>query len=100
MPTNNYGPWYTTASGGGSGAVSNPSLQTPPQSPSGSVTGESATFNYNETITSTEEYLTNILEVDSTQQGTPTLNATSQVVLAGVSPSNLAVDNWYTGNPE
>jgi hypothetical protein len=67
----------------------------PPQSPSGSVTGESATFNFAETITSTEEFLTNVIEVDSAQQGAPALNASSQVTLAGV--TNLAVNNWYTG---
>lgn len=97
MPTNNYGPWYPTASGGGSGAVSNPSLQIPPQSPSGSVTGESAAFNYANDITSTEEFLTNVIEVDSAQQGTPALNATNQVVLAGVAAIGLAINNWYAG---
>jgi hypothetical protein len=97
MPTNNYGPWYTTASGGGSGAVSNPSLQTPPQSPSGSVTGESATFNYAETITSTAQFLQNEQDVEiGAQQGT---NASSNVAaisasISGVNPASVAVNNW------
>jgi hypothetical protein len=47
----------------------------PPQSPSGSVTNESATFNFAETITSTEEFLTDVLVVDSAQQGSSAVNA-------------------------
>jgi hypothetical protein len=47
----------------------------PPQSPSGSVTNESATFNVAETITSTEEFLTDVLVVDSAQQGSSAVNA-------------------------
>jgi hypothetical protein len=62
------------------------------------VTGQAATFNYANDITSTEEFLTNVIEVHFSQQGNPALNATSQVVLAGV--TNLAVNNWYAGNPE
>jgi hypothetical protein len=45
MPTNNYGPYYITGAAG-SGQVGNPSLQTPPQSPSGSVIGEASTWEY------------------------------------------------------
>jgi hypothetical protein len=68
----------------------------PPQSPSGSVTGQAATFNYAETITSTEEFLQAVLIVDKTQQGLPALNAAP--VIAGC--SSVAFANWYAGNPE
>ena len=67
-----------------------------PQSPSGSVTGESADFNFVETITSTEQELTSVLEVQSAQQGTPTLDASNQQTIAGC-PS-VAVNNFYGGN--
>jgi hypothetical protein len=95
MPTNNYGPWYTTASGGGSGAVNNPSLQVAPQSPSGSVTNESATWNFNAGETSTQYYLDVVINVDASQQGTPSSNVA--VSLAGVDSKQLAQNNWYAG---
>ncbi len=97
MPSNQWGVYYITGAAG-SGQVGNPSLQIPPQSPSGSVTNESATWNYANDLTSTEEYLTHILEVDSAQQGSPSSNVA--ITLAGVDPKQIAQNNWYSGNPE
>jgi hypothetical protein len=97
MPSNQWGVYYITGAAG-SGQVGNPSLQIPPQSPSGSVTNESATWNYNAGETSTQYYLDSVLNIDAVQQGTPALNAISQVVLAGVAAGNLQVNNWYAGS--
>jgi hypothetical protein len=75
MPSNNWGPFSTAPS-----AVAN-YLATPipapiaPQSPSGSVTGQSATFNFNSSITSTQERLQNVLQVRSGPAGQPAQNA-------------------------
>ena len=88
MPSNQWGPWYSTASGGGSGSVNNPSLQNPPQSPSGSVTGQAATWNNANGETSTQYYLDAVLNVYAPQQGTPIL--TVAPVLAGLQPGQLA----------
>jgi len=70
---NSWGP-YTTPSYDDSLPVYSPTATPsepgiPPQSPSGSVTGQAATWNYANDSTSTEEYLTNVIEVDSAQQG-------------------------------
>lgn len=124
MPSNNYGPWYTTASGGGSGAVNSLSLQTPPQSPSGSVTGESAAWNFENSETSTENYVSNMiaaaqeatafnttepspaLNVSETtpapptnsfvQEGTPAISNIASITasFAGVAANQLAVFRW------
>jgi hypothetical protein len=51
-----------------------PSILAPPQSPSGSVTGESANSNFTSGETSTETYLRAFGETEE-QQGSPTLNA-------------------------
>jgi len=97
MPSNNYGPYYITGAAG-SGQVGSPSLQIPPQSPSGSVTNESATWNYNAGETSTHYYLDAVLNVDSAQQGSSSSNVA--ITLAGVDPKQIAQNNWYSGNPE
>jgi hypothetical protein len=46
-----------------------------PQSPSGSVTNESATSNYTTGETSTQEFLADVLAVDSAQQGSNVTNS-------------------------
>jgi hypothetical protein len=91
---NNWGPYtpantYEYPADGGQPTP----LATPPQSPSGSVTNESATFNFAETITSTEQKLTNVLEVEDTQQGTPA--QTSAPAIAGC--SSVPWNNWNSG---
>lgn len=92
-----------------------------PQAPSGSVTNESATFNYANTITSTENYLSEMIDAadegvpfnsaqpppalnvdettpdaptgSDTQQGSPALNAPNS--FAGVLPANAVnVFRW------
>jgi hypothetical protein len=100
MPTNNYGPWYTTASGGGSGAVSNPSLQNPPQSPSGSVSGQSATWNYSNSETSTQYYLDAVLNVDAVQQGANAISNLLSITssFAGIPAAQLQVNNFTAGS--
>jgi hypothetical protein len=65
----------------GTAVPNTPSAPNPPQSPSGSVTGESAEFNYVETVTSTQNFLQNELQSESAQQGTPSL--TSAPMIAG-----------------
>ena len=54
---------------------------TPPQSPSGSVIGESAAFNFTNSVTSTEQ----ALAINSVPAGTPAITPalTSPVVIAG-----------------
>ena len=92
--------------------TSNPNpLNTPPatglitvaQSPSGSVTNQSAPFNYTNTITSTEEMLTNTLKVESAQQGSLALpNVSAQQVVAGTGITSststpLPINNFFSG---
>jgi|HubBroStandDraft_6_1064221.scaffolds.fasta_scaffold297353_1 hypothetical protein len=78
--TNQWGPALPTVNGGDAPVyppTATPSATgslAPPQSPSGSVTGQSAPFNFAHTITSTQEFLTNV-ELDDAQQGTPAINA-------------------------
>lgn len=88
MPENNWGPFYLQTDfeypiDGGQPTPPAPASQ----SPSGSVTGESAEFNFDNAITSTEEVLTNVLMVESPQQGTPAL--ISVPVIAGVDPGAI-----------
>jgi hypothetical protein len=64
----------------------------PPQSPSGSVTGESATWNYSTGETSTQEFLTNVHPVETSQQGTLALNAPNSFA-GGPLPAN-AVNSY------
>ena len=67
-----------------------------PQSPSGSVTGESAQFNFDQSITSTENVLQNVIAVESQQQGTATLP--SAPTIAGVAAGDLQWYAWNGGN--
>jgi hypothetical protein len=66
---------YSYAPPLGGGTPPAPGSIVVPQSPSGSVAGQSASFNFANTITSTQETLENVSKVDSAQQGTPALNA-------------------------
>lgn len=87
-----------------------------PNSPDGVVTGpvqdlagvgdlyiSPATFNYVETISSTSEMLTNVLGVESAQEGESALaNSTVQATVSGlgVTSSSLQpyqINNWYSG---
>jgi len=67
-----------------------------PQSPSGSVTGESAQFNYANDITSTSEFLTNVVAVESPQQGAPALSI--QPAIQGVPDAEIVWNNFTGGN--
>ena len=71
-------------------------LLVPPQSPSGDITGEAATFNYTNTITSTQYYLGSVLIVEGPQQGKVALDAAHQQTIAGC-PS-VQINNWYSGS--
>jgi hypothetical protein len=96
--SNNWGPAQPTANGGDApvypptATPSAPGNLAPPQSPSGSVTNESATFNYAHGVTSTAEFLTDVIVVDSAQQGSPTLNAPNSFA-GGSLPAN-AVNSY------
>jgi hypothetical protein len=72
--TNQWGPWQLASNLVG-GTPPATGLLVPPQSPSGSVTAESATFNYNGTITSTMEMLADVIQVRSGPSGQPAQNA-------------------------
>jgi hypothetical protein len=99
MPSNQWGVYYITGAAG-SGQVGNPSLQIPPQSPSGSVTGQAATWNFAHGEGSTQYYLDNVLNVDSAQQGA---NAVSNLLsitssFAGIPAAQLQVNNFTAGS--
>jgi hypothetical protein len=66
-----------------------------PQSPSGSVTGESATYNFDETITSTQNVLENVLDSESSRQGI--VAQTVQPSLAGTPPGSQMWSNPNLG---
>jgi hypothetical protein len=63
----------------------------PPQSPSGAVTNQSATWNFANSETSTRNFLDVVINVESSQQGVPSL--TRSAILADqvvdVSSKNL-----------
>jgi hypothetical protein len=64
----------------------------PPQSPSGSVTNAAATFNYSESETSTQEFLADVLVVDSAQQGSSVQN--SVVSFNSLNGANFQKFTW------
>jgi hypothetical protein len=66
----------------------------PPQSPSGSVTNESATFNFANEITSTQEFLQDVMEIDSAQQGPLAIANVASITIAGVPQAALQVFNF------
>jgi hypothetical protein len=80
----------------GTAVPNTPPAPNPPQSPSGSVTGESAAFNFAETVTSTQNFLQNNLQLESGQQGVPA--QTVQPQIAGVDPKAIAWNNATAGN--
>src|SRR5438876_11173525 len=101
---NSWGPFTTSAAGditpsyAPTATPGKPS--TPPQSPSGSLTGQAATWNYNNSKTSTQYYLDVVLNVDSAQQGA---NAISNVLsitssFAGIPAAQLQVNNFTAGS--
>jgi hypothetical protein len=63
---------------------------TPPQAPSGSVTNQSATWNFTNSQTSTHYFLDTVLNVESPQQGTPTL---THAQIVADQPFNLSSRN-------
>jgi hypothetical protein len=95
--SNNWGPALPTANGGDAPvypptATPSPTASTvAPQSPSGSVTNQAATWNFANTESSTRFYLDSILNVDSVQWGTPALTHSQIVadVTVNVSSKNL-----------
>jgi hypothetical protein len=70
---NQWGPAYPNAPAGSEPPATGSIIV--PQSPSGSVTGQAAVFNFTNTITSTEEFLSDVIVVDDEQQGSAALNA-------------------------
>ncbi|MGA8150441.1 MAG: hypothetical protein WB952_05785 [Terriglobales bacterium] len=72
--------------------------QTVPQSPSGAISDEAPTFNFDAGITSTENYLANELLVDDAPQGQLAISSDAgQPVIAGTLPGSLVVNNFYGG---
>jgi len=65
---------------------------TPPQSPSGSVTGDSAEYNYVNEITSTENFLQNVMYVNVVEAATDAL--TSLVSLSGLPAVAISQNAW------
>jgi hypothetical protein len=95
MPTNNMGPWQSASNLEYQNAGGTPPPTgdlDPPQSPSGSATNESATFNYAHGVTSTEEFLTDVIVVDSAQQGTNVQNAVCS--FNSLNPANFQTFRW------
>jgi hypothetical protein len=98
--TNQWGPYTTQDSSGAEypnykplvGTATPPStgLLAPAQSPSGSVTNQAATFNYNNTITSTREMIDITLNVYAPQSGTVWL--TNATVVSN-QPTNFSLRN-------
>ena len=101
---NQWGPFTTPASGDTTPTYAPTATPgkpaTPPQSPSGSVTGQSATWNYNAGETSTRYYLDTVFNVYSAQQG---VNAISNLLsitssFAGIPAAQLQVNNFTAGS--
>ena len=67
-----------------------------PQSPSGSVTNQAAEFNNDNSISSTQEFLTNVVAVESPQQGVAAL--TTQPQIQGVPDAEIVWNNFTGGN--
>jgi hypothetical protein len=96
-PVNNQGPWYETdvpvnelpAPAPGS----QQSVANSPQGGSETANDFTGGFNYTNSITSTTEFLEDVLQVQSEQEGTPAL--TSAPVIAGT-PS-VQWNDWNTG---
>ena len=65
-----------------------------PQSPTGSVTNESAAFNFDNTITSTQETLENVLQLENAQQGTLALSPSFAASQAATSTAVWGFVKW------
>jgi len=74
-------------------------IQPVPQSPSGSVTGQAATYNYANGIQSTAEFLNGIGEKIA-QQGVAAISNVKAISasFAGVDPATVAVNNYTAGS--
>lgn len=92
MPTNNMGPWQLASNLQYGGTPPPTGNLVPPQSPSGSVTGQSATWNFANGETSTHFFLDTVLNVESAQQGATVLNAPNSFA-GGPLPAN-AVNSY------
>jgi hypothetical protein len=99
-PTNNMGAWYETSAPVNETPAPAPgSQQSVPNSPQGSSeTANDFTggFNYLNTISSTQQELANVLEVQSPQSGVPALTNSTQQTIQGC-PS-VQISNWYSGS--
>ncbi len=116
MSSNQWGVYYITGAAG-SGQVGNPSLQTPPQSPSGSVTGESSAWEYANGELAAQYFTSNLVSAahdgvafGSSDEPSPALNVSettpvppsgSSYEMQGVPAiSNLtSITNSYAGVP-
>jgi hypothetical protein len=99
MPSNNWGPFSLASSlqYQNSGGTPPPTGNlNPPQSPSGSVTGQSATWNFANSETSTRYFLDSVLNVDSVQQGAPALTHVQIVAEQSVNVSSKNLVNLGT----
>lgn len=74
-------------------------LLVPPQSPTGVISSQAPTFNYTNTISSTTEYLKNVIQVEGAQQGTKAISNVASIVASwpGAVAANLAVNNFAAG---
>jgi|ERR1700722_17869924 hypothetical protein len=94
---NQWGPALPTADGGNepiyppTATPPATDVLVPPQSPSGSVTGESATSNYLTGETSTQTRLSEFGESE-TQQGSPAVNAPCS--FNSLNPANFQTFRW------
>jgi hypothetical protein len=92
MANNQWGPYFPQSQFEYGGQPTTPA--TPAQSPSGSVTGQSAAWNYSTGDTSTNEFLQNVALVEGAQEGSPAL--TSPVTIQGLSPVAISQNNWQS----
>jgi len=70
----------------------------PPQSPSGTISSEAPPFQFSTSQMVTESFLTDVLMVESDQQGAPALTNSTQQVISGVAATALQVLNFYGGS--
>ena len=99
-PTNNMAAWYQTDAPVNTTPAQPPGPeQAVPNSPDGaSLTARDydGSFNYLNNVTSTNEFLENVIAVDSEQEGLPA--QTVQPSIAGVANTALQWNNWTSGS--
>jgi hypothetical protein len=78
----------------GSGVPPATGAITVPQSPSGAISSEAPPFQYSTGIMVTESFLTDVLGVDSDQEGLPAL--TAPVSLSGLAPVQIQQNSWQS----